>query len=158
MSWTSQNQIFKNLIHNFRLIENQFRLIETDKSSFKFFKNNFNWSKNKLDQSKQTETHLNFEGKTQFWKKTKHILGTPQNIEIDEENTWVCDEIFFKNNSFKPSFPKIKIFNHIPFKFPSIKYVLHKTQGMFKLDWSNQKHTQLHVQCLAKSNLCSVCN
>ena len=29
---------FKNLIHNFQLIENQFRLIETDRSSPKFFK------------------------------------------------------------------------------------------------------------------------
>ena len=66
---------------------------------------------------------------------------------------------FFKNTSFKPGFPKIKIFKHSPFKFSSnIKYVLHKTQGIFKLGWSNQKHTQLHLQCLAKSNLCSVCN
>ena len=125
----------------------------------KFFKNNFDWSKNRLDQSKQTEAHLNFERKTQFWKKkSKHILGTPQSIEIDEQNAWVCDEMFFKNNSFKPSFPKIKIFNHFPFKFSSIKYFLHKTQGMFKLGWSNQKHAHLHVQCLAKSNLCCVCN
>ena len=65
---------------------------------------------------------------------------------------------FVKNTSFKPRFPKIKIFKHSPFKFSSIKYVLHKTQGIFKFGWSNQRHTQLHVQCLAKSNLCSVCN
>ena len=66
--------------------------------------------------------------------------------------------MLFQNTSFKPSFPKIKIFKHSPFKFLSIKYVLHNTQDIFKLSWSDQKHIQKNVQSLARSNLCSVCN
>ena len=98
--WTSQIWFFKNLIHEFRLIEKQFRLIETDRGFSKIlkqFQNNFDWSKNRLDQSKQTEASLNnfkrisidrkidwinrnwqrltkFEEKHSFWKKIQEQL------------------------------------------------------------------------------------
>ena len=97
----------------------------------------FDWSKISFDWSKQIEAALNFlktisiDWKTDsinrnrqrltkflrkhsFLKKTKHSLETPQSIENDEQNVWVWDKIFFKNNSFKPSFPKIKIFKDFP--------------------------------------------
>ena len=56
----------------------------------------------------------NFWAKTQFWKNQRHILETPQSIEIDEQNAWVCDVMFFKKQSFKPSFPKIEIIKYFP--------------------------------------------
>ena len=40
-----------------------------------------------------------------------------------------------------PVFPKLRFSIH-SLKFSSIKYDLHNTQGIFKLGWSNQKHTQ----------------
>ena len=52
-----------------------------------------------------------WEKKHSFWKEQRHIVETPQSIEIDEKNAWVCDVMFFKNK-FKPNFPKIKIFKH----------------------------------------------
>ena len=64
---------------------------------------------------------------------------------------------FSKTHVLNPIFPKLRFSIH-SLKISNIKYVLHKTQGIFKLGWSNQKHTQQHVQSLAKSNLCSVCN
>ena len=33
-----------------------------------------------------------------------------------------------------------------------------KLKVIFKRGWSDHKHTQLHVQSLAKNNLCCVCN
>ena len=93
----------------------------------------------------------NFWGKKHsFWKEQRHIVETSQSIKIDEQNAWVCDVMFFKNKVLNPIFPKLR--------FSSIKIVLHNTQSICKFGWSDQRHTQLHVQCLAKSNLCSVYN
>ena len=77
--------------------------------------------KNRLDQSKQTEAHKIFEEKKKkhsFWKEQRHIVETPQSIEIDEQNAWVCDVMFFKNKVLNPAFPKLR--------FSSIKIVFHK--------------------------------
>ena len=63
----------KNLIHDFRLIENQFRLIETDKGFFKNFKTilidrKADW----INRSRQRLTKfLERKKKTQFLKRTK---------------------------------------------------------------------------------------
>ena len=65
------------------MIEKQTQSIEIDRGSLKF------WEKN-----------------TVLKKKSKHILGTPQSIEIDEQNTWVCDEMYFKNKVLTPVFKK----------------------------------------------------
>lgn len=82
---------------------------------------------------------------------------TPQSNKIVETKCMSMRwNAFSKPQIFNPSFSK-ESFSHSPYKFSSKQNVLHITQGIFKLDWSNQKHTQLHVQYLAKSNLCSMC-
>ena len=48
---------------------------------------------------------------------------------------------FFKNTCFESSFPKIKIFNQEPYIFKH-QTCFAKTQGIFKLGWPNQNHTQ----------------
>ena len=48
---------------------------------------------------------------------------------------------FSKTHVLNPVFPKLRFSIH-SLKISNIKYVLHKTQGIFKLGWSNQKHTQ----------------
>ena len=51
-------------------------------------------------------------GKKQIFEKSKQFCAeTPQSIEFNENNAWIWDEMFFKNTSFEPSFPNIKIFN-----------------------------------------------
>ena len=62
--------------------------------------------------------------KTQFWKNQRHILETPQSNEIDEQNAWVCDVMFFKNKVLNPVFSKLR--------FSSIKIVLHKNSKYFQ--------------------------
>ena len=47
----------------------------------------------------------------------------------------------FQKQGVKPNFPKVKI-SYILHKFSSIKSVLHKTQSICKLGWSDQRHTQ----------------
>ena len=47
---------------------------------------------------------------------------------------------FSKTQVLNPIFQTAKFSTH-SLKFSSIKYVLHKIQGIFKLDWSDQKHT-----------------
>ena len=49
--------------------------------------------------------------------------------------------VFQKTQVLNPVFLTLRFSIH-SLKFSSIKYVLHKTQGIFKLGWSNQKHTQ----------------
>ena len=80
----------------------------------------------------------NFEEKYNFWKKN---LGTSQSIENDEQNAWVCDDMIFKNKELSPIFPKLKFLTFSK-KFLIIKSVLHKTQSICKLGWSDQTHTQ----------------
>ena len=48
---------------------------------------------------------------------------------------------FSKTQVLNPVFPTLRFSIH-SLKFSSIKYDLRKTQGIFKLGWSNQKHTQ----------------
>ena len=61
--------LLKNLIHEFRSVENQPRPVETDRDSlsqiFKNFKN-FDRSKNIMDRSNQAEAHHIFEEKHNF--------------------------------------------------------------------------------------------
>ena len=76
-----QSVFLKNLIHEFRSIENQPRPVETDRDSLsqilKNFKN-FDRSKNRMDRSNRAETH-HFRGKTQFLKKQDDLT---QSIEF----------------------------------------------------------------------------
>ena len=64
----------------------------------------------------------------------------------------------FQKQKFWTQFSQNLRFSIHSLKFLSIKYDLHKTQGIFRLGWLNQRHTQEHIQSLAKSNLCNVCN
>ena len=93
----------------------------------------------------------NFEKTAQFLHKILQALKNMSKMHEYEMQS------FSKPQVLNPVFPKLR-FSNILLKFSSIKYVLHIIQGIFKLGWSNQRHTQLHVQCLAKSNLCSVWN
>ena len=47
---------------------------------------------------------------------------------------------FLKTQVLNPVFPKLR-FSIQSLEISTIKYVLHKTQGFFKLGWSNQKNT-----------------
>ena len=143
----SNMNFLKTLFSKFNWSKQQFRSIEIDKDSIKILSAILIVRKNRLNQSKHRDS-LNFEKK----------LETSQSIEIDEQNAWVCDEMFFKNNSFKPSFPKVKI-SYILHKFSSIKSVLRKNSKYMQTWLVRLKNThKKHVQCLAKSNLYSVCN
>ena len=150
MSLNKSKSIFKKSYSWFS-IDFLVRSIKTDGGSFKFLiAILIDWKIALINPNSGKNTFL--KNTANFVQKLLKVLNFMNKIH---EYEMKC---FFKNTSFKFSFPKIKIFKHSPFKFSSTKYVLHKTQGIFKLGWSNQKHTQLHVQCLAKSNLCSVCN
>ena len=46
------------------------------------------------------KAHKIFEKKHSFWKNQRHILEKPQTIEIDEQNAWVYDEMYFKKTKF----------------------------------------------------------
>ena len=48
---------------------------------------------------------------------------------------------FSKTHVLNLVFPKLRFSIH-SLKISTIKYILHKTQGICKLGWSNQKHTQ----------------
>ena len=91
-----------------------------------------------MDQSKQTETHKIFEKKKRFWKYQRHILEIPQSIEIDEQNAWVSDEMYFKNKVLNPVFPKLR--------FSSIKIVLHKKLKVFAnlVGQTKDKHNYMY--------------
>ena len=67
------------------MIEKQIGSIEVDRGSQNF------WGKKK-----------------QFWKNKRHILETPESIEIEEQNAWVCDVMFFKNKVLNPVLPKLR--------------------------------------------------
>ena len=69
-------------------------------------------------------------------KNHTHILETPQSIEIDEQNAWVCDVMFFKNKVLNPVSQKLRSSN-IFHKILSIRSILHKTQSVYKLGWSD---------------------
>ena len=57
------------------------------------------------------------------------------------ENEKKC---FSKTQVLNPSFPKIKIFNHSPFKHSNTKYVLHKQKlkVISNLVGQTERHTQ----------------
>ena len=120
----------------------------------------FDWSKNNFDQSKQTKAHLNFFKKYRLIKKQfgsienleKHFLEkitwflkTPlKALNIRNKNAWVWDEMFFQNTNFKPSFPKIKIFNHSPFENLNHKICFAQTvlKVISNLVGQTKRHTQ----------------
>ena len=86
---------------------------------------------------------LNFEKNTGFENQQAHFENTPQSIEIEETNARVWDgmKCFFKNPNFKPNFLKNKFQSFSHWIFSSNKYVVHKSQDIFKLGWSYQRHT-----------------
>ena len=109
--------------------------IETDRGWPKIFNRNFDWSKNRFDRSK-------FWKKTNFWKiKASLCRNSLKNL-----NWWIkCMSmrwhVFQKTQVLNQIFLILRFSIH-SLKFSSIEYDLHKTQRIFKLGWSNQKHTQ----------------
>ena len=99
-------------------------------------------------------------GKSKFLKKKNKLVlcRNPSKYWILRIKCMSMRWNVFQKHKFLTQFSKNLRFLINSLKFSSIKYDLHKTQGIFKLGWSNQRHTQWHVQSLAKSNLCSVCN
>ena len=95
--WTSQIWFFLkpdsrvSIDRNRRRLLKIFKTISIDRKT--------NW----INRNKQRLTK--FWGKTQFLKKN---LETSQSNEIDEQNAWVCDDMFFKNKDLSPIFPKLK--------------------------------------------------
>ena len=63
---------------------------------------------------------------------------------------------FSKTQVLNPIIPNLR-FSNILHKFSKHQiYFAQKIQSIRKLGWSNQRYTQLYVQCLAKSNWYSV--
>ena len=73
-------------------------------------------------------------GKNKFLQKILKALNLMNKMH---EYEMKC---FSKTQVLNLVFPTLRFSIH-SLKFSSIKYVLHKTQGIFKLGWSNQKHT-----------------
>ena len=71
---------------------------------------------------------------SKFCAKTLKALNFMNKLQ---ESEMKC---FSKTQVLNLVFPSLRFSIH-SLKFSSIKYVLHKTQGIFKLGWSNQKHT-----------------
>ena len=144
--------ILKNLIHDIRLIEKQYWSIETDRDSLKFLiAISIDQKTDSIDRNCKKNEFLKI---NRIWcnLSSKHWKNY-------EKNAWVWDEMIFTNPRFKTQFSQKFRFQTIsPFFFSSNKSVLRKTQVFFKLSWLDQKHIHWHVQCLAKSNLCCVCN
>ena len=117
--WTRENQCFKKTLYTifdwskirfnrskmlWLMVQYQLSIDRSKQRLTKVFNRNFNWSKNKFDRSKFW--------KKQIFEKTKQFcVETPQSIEFYEWNACVWDEMFFKNTSFEPNFPNLKIFN-----------------------------------------------
>ena len=116
------------------------------------FNCNFDWSESNFNWSRFWKNQFFFKK-----KKSKIMQKLLKALKFMNHMHEYEMKYFSKTHVLNPVFPKLKFSIHY-LKISNIKYVLHKTQGIFKLGWSNQKHTQQHVQSLAKSNLCNVCN
>ena len=99
------------------------------KNCFKKCPTQFSIDQNlRFDRSKQTEAHskilnqfrlikkqprsIEIPKKTQFWKKPPCFCINSSKHWKYEQNAWVWDAKIFRNTSFKPSYPKFKIFKH----------------------------------------------
>ena len=95
----------------------------------------FDQSKNRFNWSKIWKTQI-FEKQSNFLQKLLKALKFRNKMH---EYEMKC---FSKNTCFEPSFPKQKDFQSILLKFSSFKHIFHQIQGIFKLGWPNQNHTQ----------------
>ena len=100
----SRSDFFKNLIHDFRLIENQFRLIETDKSSHKILK--------VISINRKTDwINQNFE-KTEFLKKiTWFLKKLLKALNIRNKMHEYEMKCFSKTQVLNPVFPNLRFSN-----------------------------------------------
>ena len=124
--------------------------LNTWRTVFKKFSTRFSIDRNKqrltnifncnFDQSKNNFDRLKF-WKNQFFEKQSKIIQKLlkalkfMNYMHEYEMKW-----FSKTHILNLVFPKLRFSIH-SLKISTIKYVLHKTQGIFKLGWSNQKYT-----------------
>ena len=97
------------------------------------FNRNFDRSKNRFNQSKFWKFFI-------FEKQSILIQKLLKAHYLKKKNSWVWDEMFFKNTCFKPSSPKIKIFNPFPLDSQASNMFCIKLKEFFELGWPNQKH------------------
>ena len=117
-----------------RLIQHQ---LSTDRNKQRLIANlnrNFDRSKNKSDQSKLWKNKI-FEKHSIF---TQKLLKALNYIKHMHEYEMKC----VSKTHFKPSSPKIKIFNPFSLDSQTSNMFCIKLNEFFKLGWSNQKHTQ----------------
>ena len=85
-----------------------------------------------------------------------------RSIENLEKSIFLKNRAFYCKNSLKhlnsTQIFQTKVFQPICLQNSIIKHILHQNQGTYNLGGPKQSHTQYHVQSLAKSNFCSVCN
>ena len=80
--------------------------------------------------------------KNRFLKNQRNFVQKPlKALNLMNKMHEYKIKCFSKTQVLNPVFQTMRFSIH-SLKFSSIKYVLHKTQGIFKLGWSNQKHTQ----------------
>ena len=117
-----------------RLIQHQSSTDRKRQRLTNIFNCNFDWSKKKFDRSKFW--------KYQFFEKQSKIMQKLLKALNFMNHMHGCEmKCFSKTHVLNPVFPKLRFSIH-SLKISNIKYVLHKTQGIFKLGWSNKKHTQ----------------
>ena len=120
---------------------------KTDLIGWKCFDwSNTNWAPIEIDRDSQTFLIAISTGwnswKISFFEKQSKImqklLKALNFINHMHEYEMKC---FSKTRILNPFSPKLRFSIH-SLKISIIKYVLHKTQGIFKLGWSNRRHTQ----------------
>ena len=110
-----------------RLIQHQSSTYRNRQRLTNIFNHNFDWSKFWKKQF--------FEKQSKIMQKLLKALNFMNHMH---EYEMKC---FSKTHVLNQVFQKLRFSSH-SLKISNIKYVLHKTQGIFKLGWSNQKYTQ----------------
>ena len=147
----SETLVLKNVPHNFGLIETLGSIDRNRQRLTQKFWINFDWSKtSSIDRNSRKNTVL---------RKTAQILHkilkALKNMSKMHEYEM---QRFSKTQVLNPIIPNLR-FSNILHKFSKHQiYFAQKIQSIRKLGWSNQRYTQLYVQCLAKSNWYSVWN
>ena len=136
MFWTSQDLTFKKAHLQFSIDRKSISIDRNKQKLTKNFKRNFDWSKNILDQSKIWKNII-LEKITRFLKTFLKALNIRNKMH---EYEMKC---FSKNTSFKPSFPKFKIFKQSPLKFSKHKICFaQQLKVIANLVGQIERHTQ----------------
>ena len=111
--------------------------IETDRGWPKFLITiSIDWKIGLIDRNSRKNKFL--KNQSNFVQKLLKALNL---MKIMHEYEMKC---FSKTQVLNPVLQTL-IFSILSIKFSSIKYVLHKTQGIFKLGWSDKKKTHYNM-------------